>query len=96
MIESIVYLLLAIGNIFFEGYVFMFGWNSIVHKIGFPTIPYIVGIGLCAFISYVRHNEADIEDNKEVRLAYVRHSIVENVVHNCVYLVIFLVISWFM
>ena len=96
MIESLIYLLLAIGNIFFEGYVFMFGWNTIVHKIGFPTIPYIIGIGLCAFISYVRHSEADIEDNKEARLAYVRHSVVENIIHNLVYIVIFLIINWVM
>lgn len=31
MIESLVYVLLAIGNSLFDAFVFMFGWNTVVH-----------------------------------------------------------------
>lgn len=47
MIESLVYLLLAIGNSLFDAFVFMFGWNTVIHKIGFPEISYIVSYGIC-------------------------------------------------
>ncbi len=99
MIESIVCLLLAIGNSFFDAFVFMFGWNHIISKIGFPSIPYIVAIGLCVFISYVRHYDDDDDcedDDKKARIERVRHRVVENIAHNIIYIVLFVIISWFM
>ena len=49
-----------------------------------------------AAMNWIGDNTGDVEDNKEARLAYVRHSVVENIVDNLVYIVIFLVINWAM
>ena len=94
MIESLVYLLLAIGNSLFDAFVFMFGWNTIIHKIGFPEISFIVSYGICLFIGYVKNNDTndlDGEDRKE----YLRNKIVLGIVNNIVYLVLFFVFKMF-
>lgn len=94
MIESVVFLLLAIGNSLFDAFVFMFGWNTIVHKIGFPEISYIVSYGICLFIGYVKNNDTndlESEDRKE----YLRNKIVLGIANNIVYLVLFFVFRLF-
>lgn len=94
MIESIVYLLLVIGNSLFDAFVFMFGWNTIIHKIGFPEISFIVSYGICLFIGYVKCNDTndlDGEDRKE----YLRNKIILGIANNIVYLVLFVVFKWF-
>lgn len=93
MIESLVYLLLAIGNSLFDAFVFMFGWNTVVHKIGFPEISYIVSYGICLFIGYVKSN--DIGDKEgEDRKEYIRNKVVLGIANNIVYIVLFLVFKW--
>ena len=93
MIESLVYLLLAIGNSLFDAFVFMFGWNTIIHKIGFPEISYILSYGICLFIGYVKNN--DIADKEgEDRKAYIRNKAALGIANNVVYIVLFLVFKW--
>lgn len=93
MIESLVYLLLAIGNSLFDAFVFMFGWNAIIHKIGFPEISYILSYGICLFIGYIKNN--DIADKEgEDRKAYIRNKVALGIANNVVYLVLFLVFKW--
>lgn len=94
MIESIVYLLLAIGNSLFDAFVFMFGWNTIIHKIGFPEISYIVSYGICLFIGYVKNNDTSDKEGED-RKEYLRNKIVLGIANNIVYLVLFLVFKWF-
>lgn len=94
MIESLVYLLLAIGNSLFDAFVFMFGWNAIIHKIGFPEISYILSYGICLFIGYIKSN--DIADKEgEDRKAYIRNKVALGIANNVVYIVLFLVFKWF-
>ena len=93
MIESLVYTLLAIGNSLFDAFVFMFGWNTVVHKIGFPEISYIVSYGICLFIGYVKSN--DVNDNEgEDRKKYIRNKVALGIANNIVYIVLFLVYRW--
>lgn len=93
MIESLVYLLLTIGNSLFDAFVFMFGWNTIIHKIGFPEISYILSYGICLFIGYIKSN--DIADKEgEDRKAYIRNKVALGIANNVVYIVLFLVFKW--
>lgn len=93
MIESLIYMLLAIGNSFFDAFVFMFGWNTIVHQIGFPEISYGLSYGICLFIGYVKSN--DISDKEgEDRKEYIRNKVVLGIANNIVYLVLFVVFKW--
>lgn len=93
MIESLVYLLLTIANSLFDAFVFMFGWNAIIHKIGFPEISYILSYGICLFIGYVKSN--DITDREgEDRKAYIRNKVTLGIANNVVYIVLFLVFKW--
>ena len=93
MIESLVYLLLAIGNSLFDAFVFMFGWNTVIHKIGFPEISYIVSYGICLFIGYVKSNDVTDRDGED-RKEYLRNKIVLGIANNIVYLVLFVVFKW--
>lgn len=93
MIESLVYLLLAIGNSLFDAFVFMFGWNAIIHKIGFPEISYILSYGICLFIGYIKNNDIDDKEGED-RKAYIRNKIALGIANNIVYLVLFLVFKW--
>jgi hypothetical protein len=93
MIESLVYLLLAIGNSLFDAFVFMFGWNTVIHKIGFPEISYIVSYGICLFIGYVKSNDISDKEGEE-RKEYIRNKVVLGIANNIVYIVLFLVYRW--
>lgn len=93
MIESLVYLLLAITNSLFDAFVFMFGWNTIIHKIGFPEISYIVSYGICLFIGYVKSNDINDKEGEE-RREYIRNKVVLGIANNIVYLVLFVVYRW--
>ena len=94
MIESIVYLLLAIGNSFFDAFVFMFGWNMIVHQIGFPTIGYGLSYGICMFIAYIKSNESNDDEDSDAKRERIRNKIVLGIANNIVYIVLFLVFKW--
>lgn len=93
MIKTLVYTLLAIGNSLFDAFVFMFGWNTIVHKIGFPEISYIVSYGICLFIGYVKSNDTNDKEGEE-RKEYIRHKVVFGIANNIVYIVLFVVYRW--
>lgn len=93
MIESLVYLLLAIGNSLFDAFVFMFGWNTIIYKIGFPEISYIVSYGICLFIGYVKSNDVTDKEGEE-RKEYNKNKLALAIANNIVYLVLFLVFKW--
>lgn len=93
MIESLVYLLLVIGNSFFDAFVFMFGWNTVVHHIGFPTIGFGLSYGICLFIGYVKSNDVTDREGEE-RSEYIRNKIVLGIANNLVYIVLFLVYRW--
>lgn len=93
MIESLIYLLLAIGNSLFDAFVFMFGWNTIIHKIGFPEISYIVSYGICLFIGYVKSNDVNDKEGEE-RKEYIRNKVVLGIANNIVYIVLFVVYRW--
>ena len=93
MIESLVYMLLAIGNSFFDAFVFMFGWNTIIHKIGFPEISYILSYGICLFIGYVKSNDVNDKEGEE-RKEYIRKKVAFGIANNIVYIVLFLVFKW--
>lgn len=93
MIESLVYMLLAIGNSLFDAFVFMFGWNTIVHKIGFPEISYIVSYGICLFIGYVKNNDVNDKEGEE-RKKYIRNKVALGIANNIVYIVLFVVFKW--
>lgn len=93
MIESLVYLLLAIGNSLFDAFVFMFGWNTVIHKIGFPEISYIVSYGICLFIGYVKSNDVTDKEDEE-RKEYIRNKVVLGIANNIVYIVLFVVYRW--
>lgn len=94
MIESLVYLLLAIGNSLFDAFVFMFGWNTVIHKIGFPEISYIVSYGICLFIGYVKSNDSSDKEGEE-RKECIRNKVVLGIANNIVYIVLFVVYRWF-
>ena len=93
MIESLVYLLLAIGNSLFDAFVFMFGWNTVIHKIGFPEISYILSYGICLFIGYVKSNDVNDKEGEE-RKEYIRNKVILGIANNIVYLVLFVVYRW--
>lgn len=93
MIESLVYLLLVIGNSFLDAFVFMFGWNTVIHKIGFPEISYILSYGICLFIGYVKSNDVTDREGEE-RKEYIRNKVVLGIANNLVYIVLFLVYRW--
>lgn len=93
MIESLAYVLLAIGNSFFDAFVFMFGWNTIVHQIGFPEISYGLSYGICLFIGYVKSNDINDKDGED-RKEYVRNKVALGIANNVVYIVLFLVFKW--
>lgn len=93
MIESLVYILLAIGNSFFDAFVFMFGWNTVIHKIGFPEISYGLSYGICLFIGYVKSNDVNDKEGED-RKKYIRTKVVFGIANNIVYLVLFLVFKW--
>lgn len=95
MIESLVYLLLAIGNSFFDAFVFMFGWNTIVHQIGFPEISFGLSYGICLFIGHVKSNETG-SDDEEDRRKYIRNKVAMGIANNIVYLVLFVIFKWLM
>lgn len=94
MIESVVYLLLAVGNSLFDAFVFMFGWNTIIHKIGFPEISFIVSYGMCLFIGYVKNNDTSDKEGED-RREYLRNKIVLGIANNIIYLVLFFVFKLF-
>ena len=94
MIESVVYLLLAVGNSFFDAFVFMFGWNTIVHRIGFPEISFGLSYGLCMFIAYLKTTDNDKYDGED-RKEHIRSKIAYGIANNLVYIVLFLVYKWF-
>lgn len=93
MIKSLVYTLLAIGNSLFDAFVFMFGWNTVIHKIGFPEISYIVSYGICLFIGYVKSNDANDKEGEE-RKEYIRNKVVFGIANNIVYIILFVVYRW--
>lgn len=93
MIETLVYTLLAIGNSLFDAFVFMFGWNTVIHKIGFPEISYIVSYGICLFIGYVKSNDVNDREGEE-RKEYIRNKVVLGIANNIVYIVLFVVYRW--
>lgn len=93
MIKSLVYLLLAIGNSLFDAFVFMFGWNTVIHKIGFPEIGFGLSYGICLFIGYVKSNDVTDREGEE-RREYIRNKVVLGIAHNIVYIVLFLVYRW--
>lgn len=93
MIESLVYMLLAIGNSLFDAFVFMFGWNTVIHKIGFPEISYIVSYGICLFIGYVKSNDINDREGEE-RKEYIRNKLVLGIANNIIYIVLFVVYRW--
>lgn len=93
MIESLVYLLLAIGNSFFDAFVFMFGWNTIIHKIGFPEISFGLSYGICLFIGYIKNNDVNDKEGEE-RKKYIRNKVVLGIANNVVYIVLFVVYRW--
>lgn len=93
MIESLVYLLLAIGNSLFDAFIFMFGWNTVIHKIGFPEISYIVSYGICLFIGYVKSNDVNDKEGEE-RKEYIRNKVALGIANNIVYIVLFVVYRW--
>ena len=93
MIESLIYILLAIGNSLFDAFVFMFGWNTVIHKIGFPEISYIVSYGICLFIGYVKSNDINDKEGEE-RKEYIRNKLVLGIANNIVYIVLFVVFKW--
>lgn len=94
MIKTLVYTLLAIGNSLFDAFVFMFGWNTVIHKIGFPEISYIVSYGICLFIGYVKSNDVNDKEGEE-RKEYIRNKVVLGIANDIVYLVLFVVYRWF-
>lgn len=93
MIESLVYALLSIGNSLFDAFVFMFGWNTIVHKIGFPEISYILSYGICLFIGYVKSNDVNDKEGED-RKKYIRNKVAYGIANNLVYIALFLVYRW--
>lgn len=93
MIKTLVYTLLAIGNSLFDAFVFMFGWNTVIHKIGFPEISYIVSYGICLFIGYVKSNDVNDKEGEE-RKEYIRNKVVFGIANNIIYLVLFVVYRW--
>lgn len=93
MIKTLVYTLLAIGNSLFDAFVFMFGWNTVIHKIGFPEISYIVSYGICLFIGYVKSNDINDKEGEE-RSEYIRNKVVLGIANNVVYIVLFVVYRW--
>ena len=93
MIESLVYVLLAIGNSLFDAFVFMFGWNTVIHKIGFPEISFILSYGICLFIGYVKNNDVNDKEGEE-RKEYIRNKVVLGIANNVVYIVLFVVYRW--
>lgn len=93
MIETLVYTLLAIVNSLFDAFVFMFGWNTVVHKIGFPEISYILSYGICLFIGYVKSNDVNDKEGEE-RKEYIRNKVVLGIANNVVYIVLFVVYRW--
>ena len=95
MIETLVYTLLAIGNSLFDAFVFMFGWNTVIHKIGFPEISYIVSYGICLFIGYVKSNDVNDKEGED-RKEYIRNKVALGIANNIVYLVLFVVFKWLM
>lgn len=95
MIESLVYLLLAIGNSFFDAFVFMFGWNTIIHKIGFPEIGFGLSYGICLFIGYIKNNDVNDKEGED-RKEYIRNKVVLGIANNIVYIVLFVVYRWIM
>lgn len=74
MIETLVYILLATGNSLFDAFVFMFGWNTVIHKIGFPEISYIVSYGICLFIGYVKSNDVNDKEGEELMITHTHLS----------------------
>lgn len=93
MIESLVYMLLAIGDSFFTAFVFMFGWNTVVHQIGFPEISYGLSYGICLFIGYIKSNDLNDKEGED-RKEYIRNKIAYGIANNLVYIVLFLVFKW--
>lgn len=93
MIESLIYILLAIGNSLFDAFVFMFGWNTVIHKIGFPEISYIASYGICLFIGYVKSNDVNDKEGEE-KNEYIRNKVVLGIANNIIYLVLFVVYRW--
>ena len=93
MIETLVYTLLAIGNSLFDAFVFMFGWNTVIHKIGFPEISYILSYGICLFIGYIKSNDVTDREGEE-RKEYIRNKVAIGIANNIVYIILFLVYRW--
>lgn len=93
MIKTLVYTLLSIGNSLFDAFVFMFGWNTVIHKIGFPEISYIVSYGICLFIGYIKSNDVNDKEGEE-RKEYIRNKVVFGIANNIVYLILFVVYRW--
>lgn len=93
MIESLIYMLLAIGNSFLDAFVFMFGWNTVVHQIGFPEISYGLSYGICLFIGYVKSNDLNDKEDED-RKEYIRKKVAFGIANNVVYIVLFLVFKW--
>ena len=69
MIKSItaiiIGVLLFVVDIFYGGFVFQFGWNHIMHGIGFPIVSYALAIGLSVFISIIKSDSSYYKDERE-------------------------------
>lgn len=81
-IKFIIVFLLVISDVFYGGFVFQFGWNHIVHEIGFPVINFTLAIGLSAFISISKStgnwykNESEVKPMEELLVyTFLRHTI---------------------
>lgn len=95
MIETLIYTLLAIANSLFDAFVFMFGWNTVVHHIGFPTIGFGLSYGICLFIGYVKSNDVNDKEGED-RKKYIRTKVALGIANNIVYIVLFVVFKWLM
>lgn len=93
MMESVIWFVFTFLNMMLEGFVFMYGWNSFIHRVGFPTISYGLAMCLCLFISYMCFKDTAIDDVED-RTKYVREKTVSNFVHNVVYVLIFVIFNW--
>lgn len=61
--------LLAVGNFFFGGFVFMQTWNWLPSAIfDLPEIGYAAGLGLVVFTSLLRYKDFNAKKGKEIEI----------------------------
>ncbi|MFL1672164.1 hypothetical protein [Paenibacillus dendritiformis] len=64
---AIFLLLLAVGNFFFGGFVFMQTWNWLPSAIfDLPKIGYAAGLGLMVFSALLRYKDTRIKNERKV------------------------------